>query len=144
MLYKLHMCASPRGARLHEAATHARARRARGRLQELVEHTLPWAAAALTSWHCTYRVGEGQGSQTYDAAAYARLFCIAVRGRVLRHRRDLHHPVMISTQVLSGEKARIDYEKRTNVGTHQVSLGRSRCPRRSGPTSCSARPSSAL
>ena len=104
--------ASPRGsrrwrlraARVDDLTARVRRRRAtraaheaaqtlaldeRAAVRELVEHTLPWAAAALIPFIVFFESAALRNMvATYDAMAYARLFCIAVRGRVLRHRRD--------------------------------------------------------
>ena len=72
----------------HEAA-QTLALDERAAVRELVEHTLPWAAAALIPFIVFFESAALRNMvATYDALAYARLFCIAVRGRVLRHRRD--------------------------------------------------------
>ena len=72
----------------HEAA-QTLALDERAAVRELVEHTLPWAAAALIPFIVFFESAALRNMvATYDALAYARLFCIAARGRVLRHRRD--------------------------------------------------------
>ena len=72
----------------HEAA-QTLALDERAAVRELVEHTLPWAAAALIPFIVFFESAALRNMvATYDAMAYARLFCIAARGRVLRHRRD--------------------------------------------------------
>ena len=53
-------------------------------MRELVEHTLPWAAAALIPFIVFFESAALRNMvATYDAMAYARLFCIAVRRGVL-------------------------------------------------------------
>ena len=95
---------APRGSRVDDLTARVRRRRAtraaheaaqtlaldeRAAVRELVEHTLPWAAAALIPFIVFFESAALRNMvATYDAMAYARLFCIAVRGRVLRHRRD--------------------------------------------------------
>ena len=50
-------------------------------MRELVEHTLPWAAAALIPFIVFFESAALRNMvATYDALAYARLFCIAVLG----------------------------------------------------------------
>ena len=95
---------APCGSRVDDLTARVRRRRAtraaheaaqtlaldeRAAVRELVEHTLPWAAAALIPFIVFFESAALRNMvATYDAMAYARLFCIAVRGRVLRHRRD--------------------------------------------------------
>ena len=53
-------------------------------MRELVEHTLPWAAAARIPFIVFFESAALRNMvATYDAMAYARLFCIAVRRGVL-------------------------------------------------------------
>ena len=67
----------------HEAA-QTLALDERAAVRELVEHTLPWAAAALIPFIVFFESAALRNMvATYDAMAYARLFCIAVRRGVL-------------------------------------------------------------
>ena len=67
----------------HEAA-QTLALDERAAVRELVEHTLPWAAAALIPFIVFFEAAALRNMvATYDALAYARLFCIAVRRGVL-------------------------------------------------------------
>ena len=64
----------------HEAA-QTLALDERAAVRELVEHTLPWAAAALIPFIVFFESAALRNMvATYDALAYARLFCIAVLG----------------------------------------------------------------
>ena len=90
---------APRGSRVDDLTARVRRRRAtraaheaaqtlaldeRAAVRELVEHTLPWAAAALIPFIVFFESAALRNMvATYDALAYARLFCIAVRRGVL-------------------------------------------------------------
>ena len=90
---------APRGSRVDDLTARVRRRRAtraaheaaqtlaldeRAAVRELVEHTLPWAAAALIPFIVFFESAALRNMvATYDAMAYARLFCIAVRRGVL-------------------------------------------------------------
>ena len=90
---------APRGSRVDDLTARVRRRRAtraaheaaqtlaldeRAAVRELVEHTLPWAAAALIPFIVFFESAALRNMvATYDAMAYARLFCIAVCRGVL-------------------------------------------------------------
>ena len=85
--------ATRRRARVAHEAAQTLALDERAAVRELVEHTLPWAAAALIPFIVFFESAALRNMvATYDAMAYARLFCIAVRGRSTpsprRHHRD--------------------------------------------------------